>query len=68
LALALADGTHLIDCLRLYFRLKDEIFGNKKIVGYPSYDANGVESFLKKHFGEDRKMAQLRSGKIRFEI
>uniref|UniRef100_A0A914HM85 PNPLA domain-containing protein n=1 Tax=Globodera rostochiensis TaxID=31243 RepID=A0A914HM85_GLORO len=49
LALALADGTPLLDCLRLYLRLKDDVFGPQ----------------AKEHFGEQRKMADLRCGKMK---
>lgn len=54
LALALADGTPLLECMRLYFRLKDEIF-----CGIRPYGASSIERFLTDQFGANRKMNEL---------
>uniref|UniRef100_A0A1I8BJM6 phospholipase A2 n=1 Tax=Meloidogyne hapla TaxID=6305 RepID=A0A1I8BJM6_MELHA len=54
LALALADGYKPIQCLRLYLRLKDDIF-----CGTRPYPDAKIEKFLKENFGENRKMANL---------
>ena len=58
LALALADGTSMIECLRLYLRLKDDIFCTR----FRPYDSKCIEQFLKEQFGENRKMNKLKAG------
>lgn len=55
LALALADGMKLRDCLRLYLRLKDEVFNPPR-----PYSAEKIEFFLQQQFGKDRTMADIR--------
>uniref|UniRef100_A0A183CDX9 phospholipase A2 n=1 Tax=Globodera pallida TaxID=36090 RepID=A0A183CDX9_GLOPA len=60
-ALALADKTELLDCLRLYLRLKDEIFGAEAKARLGGYKAENIEVFLQEHFGS-RTMNQLKSG------
>ncbi|KAF7636741.1 hypothetical protein Mgra_00003923 [Meloidogyne graminicola] len=53
LALALANGFSPIKCLRLYLRLKDDIFSR-----WP-YSEEKFEEFLKANLGENRKMANI---------
>uniref|UniRef100_A0A183BNU9 phospholipase A2 n=1 Tax=Globodera pallida TaxID=36090 RepID=A0A183BNU9_GLOPA len=66
LALALADGTPLLDCLRLYLRLKDDVFGPQaKASRFGGYKPECIEQFLQEHFGGQRKMADLRCGKMK---
>uniref|UniRef100_A0A915LDG6 phospholipase A2 n=1 Tax=Meloidogyne javanica TaxID=6303 RepID=A0A915LDG6_MELJA len=64
LALALADGYKPIQCLRLYLRLKDEIFLTRSnpLVPYPD---EKIEKFLKENFGETRKMADIKNKKLK---
>uniref|UniRef100_A0A915LE72 phospholipase A2 n=1 Tax=Meloidogyne javanica TaxID=6303 RepID=A0A915LE72_MELJA len=64
LALALADGYKPIQCLRLYLRLKDEIFLTRSnpLVPYPD---EKIEKFLKENFGENRKMANIKNKKLK---
>uniref|UniRef100_A0A915N0U5 phospholipase A2 n=1 Tax=Meloidogyne javanica TaxID=6303 RepID=A0A915N0U5_MELJA len=64
LALALADGYKPIQCLRLYLRLKDEIFLTRSnpLVPYPD---EKIEKFLKENFGETRKMANIKNKKLK---
>ncbi|CAK5035846.1 unnamed protein product [Meloidogyne enterolobii] len=64
LALALADGYKPIQCLRLYLRLKDEIFLTRSnpLVPYPD---EKIEKFLKENFGETRKMANIKNEKLK---
>jgi len=64
LALALADGYKPIQCLRLYLRLKDEIFLTRSnpLVPYPD---DKIEKFLKENFGENRKMANIKNKKLK---
>jgi len=59
LALAIADGTSLRDCLRLYLRLKDEVF-QLPPGGMRPYSAERIEHFLQQHFGPKRTLSELR--------
>lgn len=68
LALALADGVELRNCLRLYLRLKDDIFVTKKSDEESStilkptrpYSADSIELFLKTQFGANRCLGQIK--------
>lgn len=62
LALALADGTSLMDCLRLYLRLKDDVFD----APIRPYSAENIEKFLQHQFGFARTMSEIRK-KIRYK-
>ncbi|KAL3121721.1 hypothetical protein niasHT_003512 [Heterodera trifolii] len=69
LALALADGTSLIDCLRLYLRLKDDVFGPEaKASRFGGYKPECLEKFLQDHFGKQRKMSDIRCGKMKIFV
>ncbi|KAL3111799.1 hypothetical protein niasHT_011086 [Heterodera trifolii] len=66
LALALADGTPLVDCLRLYLKLKDDVFGPEaKESRFGGYKPEHLEKFLQDHFGKERKMSDIRCGKMK---
>ncbi|KAL3101467.1 hypothetical protein niasHT_020786 [Heterodera trifolii] len=66
LALALADGTSLIDCLRLYLRLKDDVFGpDARESHFGGYKPECLEKFLQDHFGKQRKMSDIQCGKMK---
>lgn len=58
LALALASGKTLRECMRLYFKLKDEVF-----VGHRPYSSEKFEGILKDTFGETATMADIASPK-----
>ncbi|KAI6175149.1 hypothetical protein M3Y99_01989800 [Aphelenchoides fujianensis] len=53
LALALVDGYPLIECLRIYLRLKDEVFKGSR-----PHDPAPLEAFLKAEF-QERTLDQL---------
>lgn len=55
LALALADGKNLIDCLRLYLKLKDDVFD----APVRPYSAENIEKFLQEEFGSNRTMSDI---------
>uniref|UniRef100_A0A914IDK6 PNPLA domain-containing protein n=1 Tax=Globodera rostochiensis TaxID=31243 RepID=A0A914IDK6_GLORO len=57
-ALALADKTAYLECLRLYLRLKDEIFGAEAKARLGGYKAENLDLFLQEHFGKFRTMDQ----------
>ncbi|XP_071960521.1 85/88 kDa calcium-independent phospholipase A2-like [Antedon mediterranea] len=59
LALALGKGYSLIECRKLYFRLKDEVFQ-----GTRPYKKEKFESFLKDFFGEEAKMDSFEEPKV----
>ncbi|XP_035230665.1 85/88 kDa calcium-independent phospholipase A2-like isoform X2 [Stegodyphus dumicola] len=59
LALVLATGKSMKECRCLYFRLKDKVF-----VGARPYDADLLESFLKKELGESTVMGDIEKPKI----
>uniref|UniRef100_A0A914ICP8 PNPLA domain-containing protein n=1 Tax=Globodera rostochiensis TaxID=31243 RepID=A0A914ICP8_GLORO len=60
-ALALADKTAHLECLRLYLSLKDEIFGAEAKARLGGYKAENLDLFLQEHFGKFRTMDQLKS-------
>lgn len=74
LALLLATGTPLLDCLRLYLQFKDEVFVGEfyicavwfSPIGSRPYDASILESFLKERFGEAKTMADIRNVRYAF--
>ncbi|GBN77293.1 85/ calcium-independent phospholipase A2 [Araneus ventricosus] len=59
LALVLATGKTMKECRCLYFRLKDKVF-----VGVRPYDADLLETFLKKELGESTVMGDIEKPKI----
>lgn len=52
-------GKSMRECRCLYFRLKDKVF-----VGTRPYDADLLETFLKKELGESTKMGDIRNPKL----
>ena len=54
LALALACGKSPLETQCIYMRLKDKVF-----VGERPYKANVMEDFLKKEFGNEKKMSSI---------
>lgn len=61
LALALATKKPLIDCLCLYFKLKDNTFYGKR-----PYDTEKFENLLKETFGKYTTMANIKNPKYDF--
>ncbi|CAG9861353.1 unnamed protein product [Phyllotreta striolata] len=59
LALAIATGKTLKECLCLYFRLKDKAF-----VGTRPYSSKNLEDILKGIFGTDTHMADIKKPRI----
>ncbi|CAG7730654.1 unnamed protein product [Allacma fusca] len=59
LGLGLAVGKSVIQMQALYIRLKDTIFGGSK-----PYSAELMDTFLKKEFGEDLKMSDIRRPRV----
>jgi len=58
LALALATGKTPLDCLILYFRLKDKVFVDSK-----PYNSKPLEELLRQTFGEEVRMADIKEPK-----
>lgn len=54
LALAIASGKTLQDCLRLYFKLKSVVF-----VGSRPYPSEPLERILKEAFGDNTTMTDI---------
>lgn len=59
LALALASGKSLMDCLFLYFRMKEVTF-----VGFRPYSSEALENVLKETFGTDSVMTNITHPKL----
>ncbi|KAI6191395.1 Phospholipase A(2) [Aphelenchoides bicaudatus] len=56
-ALSLAEGFSVLDCMRFYLRLKDEVFP-----GTRPHDPTPLENFLKECYG-NKNMDQVKNGK-----
>ncbi|NWZ42674.1 PLPL9 phospholipase, partial [Brachypodius atriceps] len=60
LALAIVHGKHSMDYMRcLYFRMKDMVFRGSR-----PYESEPLDEFLKKEFGENTKMTDVRKPKV----